>query len=243
MASSAQHYDQHLGPVYRWMVGDLDAARASSEAEFAALGIVPGATRLALDLGAGLGLHATALARLGFEVVAVEASAPMAAELRRETAGLPVRVQEGDLLHFQDHVSGPADVIVCMGDTLPHLASPDAVVQVLTAAAASLASPGVFVATFRDYSEPALTGTSRFILVHGDDDRILTCGLDYARDTVTVHDLLHERGAHGWQLRVSSYPKLRLSPTWVVRHLEAAGLAVEQGVGSHGMVQVVARRV
>jgi SAM-dependent methyltransferase len=243
VASVAEHYDRHLGPVYRWMVGDVAAALERGQAELEALGVAPGTTGLALDLGAGLGLHAIPLARLGFEVIAIEASAPMAEELRREAGALPVRVIEGDLLHFREHASGSADVVVCMGDTLTHLPSREAVAQLLDDVAATLAAPGVFVATFRDYSGAGLVGTARFIPVRSDERRILTCFLEYSEDTVAVHDLLHERGEGGWQLRVSNYPKLRLDPAWVAGRLEAAGLTVEQGKGAGGMVRIVARRV
>jgi hypothetical protein len=30
-----------------------------------------------------------------------------------------------------------------------------------------------------------------------------------------MHDVLHERVASNWQMRLGSYPKLRLSPEWV----------------------------
>jgi hypothetical protein len=32
MATSAAHYDTHLGPVYSWMLGDLEAAFARGAA-------------------------------------------------------------------------------------------------------------------------------------------------------------------------------------------------------------------
>jgi SAM-dependent methyltransferase len=242
VASVAEHYDRHLGPVYRWMVGDIAAALELGQAELQALGVVPGATRVALDLGAGLGLHAIPLARLGFEVVAMEASAPMAEELRREARALSVRVVEDDLLRFREYAPGPADAIVCMGDTLTHLPSRETVGRLLDVVATVLAAPGVFVATFRDYSGAELTGTARFIPVRSDESRILTCFLEYGEATIAVHDLLHERSDGGWQLRVSSYAKLRLNPTWVAQHLETAGLSVERGASAGGMVRSVARR-
>ena len=63
---------------------------------------------------------------------------------------------------------------------------------------------------------PILTGTARFLPVRADDQRILTCFLEYGPSHVTVHDLLHEREAGGaWRLQTSAYRKLRLSPGWV----------------------------
>jgi len=57
-----------------------------------------------------------------------------------------------------------------------------------------------------------------------DEQRTLTCFLEYGVSTVTAHDLLHERDGERWRLRVSSYPKLRLSPDWVVQTLRGLGL-------------------
>lgn len=131
-------------------------------------------------------MHAIPLARLGFDVIAIEASAPMAEELRREAGALAVRVIEGDLLNFQEHASWSADVVVCMGDTLTHLPSRVAVARLLDDVAAALSAQWVFIATFRDYSGAGLAGTARFIPVRSDETRILTCFLEYAEDTKRI---------------------------------------------------------
>jgi hypothetical protein len=39
MKSATEHYAHHLGPVYSWMVGDLEAASARAAAELDALGL------------------------------------------------------------------------------------------------------------------------------------------------------------------------------------------------------------
>ena len=84
---------------------------------------------------------------------------------------LPVRVVEGDLLHFRERCAEPADAILCMGDTLTHLASHEDVERLLTDVAAALSPSGVFVATFRNYFSSHLIGTSRFLLVRSDEAR------------------------------------------------------------------------
>jgi len=96
--------------------------------------------------------------------------------------------------------------------------------------------------SFRDYTG-ALDGTSRFILVKSDASRILTCFLEYATDTVMVHDVIHERTDQSWQMRVSAYPKLRLEPTRVIDTLRESGfVSVRSEAGLGGMVRVVATR-
>jgi SAM-dependent methyltransferase len=243
MATVSEHYDQFLGPVYSWMVGDAAAAMESNRAELQALGLRPAASGLAVDLGAGPGLHAIPLAQLGYTVLAVEGCAALAGELRARVGTLPVRIVEGDLFRFREHCKEPVDAILCMGDTLSHLASHEDVERLLTDVAAALAPSGVFVASFRDYFSTELVGPSRFIPVRSDETRILTCFLEYRTATVTVHDLLHERTEGRWQLRVGSYVKLRLAPQWVILQLEATGLAVQRDTVPGGMVRIVARRV
>lgn len=55
----------------------------------------------------------------------------------------------------------------------------------------------------------------------------MTCFLEYEADRVIVHDLIHLCKPEGWELRESSYPKLRLSARAVTAALAAAGLAIE----------------
>ncbi len=241
MASSVnEHYANLLGPVYTWMMGDVDAAFARSDAELDALSPPSKGARTAVDLGAGFGLHAIPLARRGFSVVAIDGCDALLRDLQARAGSLPIRVVNGDLLGFRTHIDTPADVIVCMGDTLTHLPDQASVAALLRDVAASLKSGGLFAATFRDYSAP-LQGDARFISVRADNQRVMTCFLEYGDSTVTVHDLLHEREDKTWRLRVSSYRKLRLSPTWVAAQLSSLGLAVSSDVTPSGMIRIGAR--
>ena len=237
------HYADLLGPLYTWMVGDLDAALARSDAELDVLAAPPvskqGAT--AVDLGAGCGLHAIPLARRGFSVLALDSCEAVLKDLRQRAGSLPIRIVNANLLEFRAHAA-PSDVILCMGDTLTHLPDQSSVEALLRDAAASLKPGGVFVATFRDYVTATLKGEARFIPVRSDAERILTCFLEYADTTVTVHDLLYQRDGGSWRLHAGSYRKLRLAPQWVGQQLNSLGLAVERDTVPGGMVRVVARK-
>jgi 2-polyprenyl-3-methyl-5-hydroxy-6-metoxy-1,4-benzoquinol methylase len=235
------HYANHLGPLYTWMVGDIDAALSRSDKELAALPLPSKAGATAVDLGAGFGLHAIPLARRGFSVVAIDSYAPLLGELTARQGTLPIRTVTANLLDFRAHVAGPADVIVCMGDTLTHLPDRSSVEFLCEEVAAALAAGGLFVATFRDYVSTPLAGDSRFILVRSDAERVMTCFLEYADTTLTVHDLVHEREGAIWRLRVSSYPKLRLPPHWLAERLTALGLEVRRDT-TGGMTRIAARK-
>jgi 2-polyprenyl-3-methyl-5-hydroxy-6-metoxy-1,4-benzoquinol methylase len=235
------HYAKHLGPIYRWMVGDLDAAFSRSDAELDAVQLPSKTGGTAVDLGAGFGLHSLPLARRGYKVVAIDTYDPFLKELASRKGPLPIRTVNAELLTFRTHVAEPIDVIVCMGDTLTHLPNQSSVESLFNDVAASLGPDGIFLATFRDYVSAPLQGDARFILVRSDEERILTCFLEYAETTVIVHDLLHRREGGSWRLRASSYPKLRLSPEWVVEHLSSLGLSVHRDAAPGGMIRIAAR--
>lgn len=192
----------------------------------------------AIDLGAGFGLHSVPLAERGFAVTAIDSYEPLLDQLRARSASLPIRTIAGDLLAFRTWVQQPANVIVCMGDTLTQLPDFADVDLLLERAAAALASAGVFAATFRDYVSKPLLGDDRFILVRSDDNRILTCFLEYGKDRVTVHDLLLEKEQGKWRQRVSSYLKLRLDPQRIVERMTGLGFVVRIDTGFGGMTRV-----
>ena len=241
VASVQAHYDGHLGPVYGWMMGNFDVAKAAASTELRAAGMSEGAGRVAVDLGAGPGAHATALADAGYAVTAIDTCAELLEELRAHAGDRAIRCVNDDLLNLRRHSAGAVDAIVCMGDTLTHIASLPSLERLFEAIAEVLKPAGIFAATFRDYTL-ALEGVGRFIPVRQDDRRILTCFLEYRETTVTVSDLLHERTDAGWTLRVSSYSKLRLSPEWVRATLNRLGLEARLEVGRRGMVRLVAVR-
>jgi SAM-dependent methyltransferase len=223
------------------MLGDLDAAFARSAAEIEALPLPPG-RGTAVDLGAGLGLHTLALARRGFDVVAIDNCQILLDELRARKGSLPIVAQLADLGDFRSFITAQPQAIVCMGDTLTHLPTTAAVESLLQSAAAALPRGGVFAATFRDYATRTLQGEQRFILVRADEQRLLTCFLEYGEHQVTVHDVVHERNGDHWRQSVSSYPKLRLSPEWVAAKLGKLKFSVSRAATSSGMVHLAATK-
>jgi 2-polyprenyl-3-methyl-5-hydroxy-6-metoxy-1,4-benzoquinol methylase len=237
----ADHYDKHLGPIYTWMVGDVDAAISRGDAELDALKLPSKTGGTAVDLGAGFGMHSLPLARRGFTVVAIDSYDPLLKELISRKGSLPIRTFNADLLAFRTYAPTPTDVIVCMGDTLTHLPNHSSVESLFGDVAANLGPGGLFAATFRDYVSAPLQGDARFILVRGDEERVLTCFLEYGDTTVTVHDLLHQREGGSWRFRASSYPKLRLSPEWVTERLSSLGLSVRRDAAPGGMIRITAR--
>jgi len=239
--SVRDHYAGHLGRVYSWMLGGFESALEQGGIDLDALGLGPVARGRAVDLGAGIGMHAIPLARRGFSVVAIDTDAALLEELSAHAAGLPIVPVVANLLDFRAHLEDAADLILCMGDTLTHLASRADIVALFAEVAAALGAGGHFVCTFRNYTT-ALSAESRFIPVRSSPDRIMTCFLEYDDQRVTVHDLLHERDGAQWRLSVSSYQKLRLDPGWVRDALMQLGLEVTESTTPSRMVRLMARR-
>ena len=242
MATVHEHYSRHLGPVYSWMVGGVASAIERGAAELDTIGVAAASNGVAVDLGAGFGMHAVPLARRGFNVLAIDSCAELLDELNVQREALPITTVRADLQSFQQHLPGKPQLVLCMGDTITHLADAESVTRLVRAVSAELSVGGRFVVTFRDYTNP-LVDEHRFIPVRSDDSRILTCFLEYGDSHVTVHDILHERDGTDWKQSVSAYQKLRLSPEWLVSSLRENAFVVDQAPGASGMVRVIAHRV
>jgi SAM-dependent methyltransferase len=239
VTSVVEHYEHHLAPIYLWLSGGMNAALARGQLEVAAACPRPAEGQMAVDLGAGFGMHAIPLAAIGYSVLAIDSSGTLLDAMRSHAGARSIRIVRDDLLSFRRHLQVPAALILCMGDTLTHLADKKSVEDLFAEVAEALADGGTFIVTFRDYTVP-LIGSQRFIPVRGDSDRILTCFLEYHDGYVMVHDILNERDGPAWGQRVSAYRKLRLSPAWVANAIEATGLQVLSELGPAGMSRLIA---
>ena len=222
------HYDALLAQHYTWMTGMPFAAKVAEQRDlFRSIGVTPTNGGAAIDLGSGPGFQALALAQLGYAPVhAIDTSRALLDELDARKEDLPITTALADLRDFA-RLTGPEGVaaIVCMGDTLTHLECHADVERLIEDARATLVSGGFLVLTFRDLSIE-LRGLDRILPVHADDDRIMTCVLEYEDDAVIVNDIIHVREGSGWAMNKSSYRKLRLAPAWVVQQLRDRGFAI-----------------
>lgn len=247
MESVKEHYERLLARHYTWMFGKSFEAKVAEQKgileEALELAGAAGKSGLAVDLGCGPGYQTIALAQLGFSpVVAVDTSAGLLDELRAHAGGLPIRAVEDDILYLERYAtSQSAQAIVCMGDTITHLESRAAVHNLLQSIFKALAPGGALIITYRDLSNE-LRGVDRFIPVHSDDDRVMTCFLEFDQDeSVTVHDLVYTRQDSGWHFEKSSYRKLRISAEWLESAMSSVGFEVNRSVAG-GMVRFIGNR-
>lgn len=240
IATPQEHYSALLDDVYPWMMGSFEAKAEQEQVLLARLGLIPRSCRKALDLGCGPGYQSVALARLGFDVTGVDTSESLLEVLRRESHQLPVRGVLGDIQRLRDLAPGPWEVAVCMGDTITHLPSREAVESVLVSLAASMEPGGTVVIGYRDMSILP-TGLGRFIPVKADNERVAVCFLEEeGPDTYLAYDIMHTReGAH-WRFAKGCYRKLRLGADWLTGRLADCGLAVRHRETERGMTVLVA---
>jgi SAM-dependent methyltransferase len=242
MSNATEHYEHLLAEHYGWMFGVPAPVKAAEQRELLTrLNVARG--ELAVDLGAGSGFQSMALADMGFKrIVAIDTSAKLLRELRFNCGDRPVEPIENDMMQISQHVAhGTVDVVVCMGDTLPHLPARELVPRLFAEVFRALRPGGQFVLSFRDLAAE-LRGIDRFISVRSAADKIMTCFLEYGPGVVMVHDLIHVREGDSWKLLKSSYPKLRLPLDEVRRHLAGEGFEVYAQEVVRGMSVLAARR-
>lgn len=244
MSEAKRHYDQLLAAHYSWMNGaPLEKKVAEQRGLLTDLGLNGGPKGIAVDLGCGPGYQSFALIDMGYNaVIAVDTSADLLAELKKARTDSQVKTVLADLRHFpmlveQDSV----DAIVCMGDTLTHLDERSDVSKLYRDAYAALAPGGRFVLTFRDLSQE-LTGLDRFLSVRADDQRVMTCVLEYEPECVIVNDLIHVHEESGWIFQKSRYRKLRLSPSEQVAELKRIGFTIDHDRPIDRMYAISARK-
>lgn len=162
--SVKQHYDNHLGNFYSWMIGDFDLKQREQQCFLEKNAIIPITNKIAIDLGAGNGLQSVSLANLGFKVTAIDFNRQLLNELINHTQKLPVEVFDDDIINVKRFATISPELIICAGDTLTHLESKQHIHNLLNDCCEILQDGGKFILSFRDYSKP-LEGIQRFIPV------------------------------------------------------------------------------
>jgi SAM-dependent methyltransferase len=230
MPTVSEHYENLLAHHYSWMFNQSFEEKVAEQRRILedVLPVAKTERRLAIDLGAGPGFQSVALAELGFSrVVAVDTSEILLNELKANRKSHSVETLCADICQLDEiAAAGQADAVLCMGDTLTHLPSKADVERLFRNAYNALKPGGLLVLTFRDLTTE-LYGLDRFLPVRSEDDKIMTCFLEFeSAASVRVHDLIYVQGPGGWKLEKSSYAKLRLSPAWVTEQLVGVGFSI-----------------
>ncbi len=158
---------------YDDLADSYDTITAAAEREETAAAFVDELTRRftvrsAVDAACGTGLYALALARRGIDVAGVDLSAGMLDRARAaaEDRGLQAGWICAPMQELAEHVEGPRDAVLCMGNSLPHLLEDDDLDAALAGMAAVLAPDGVLVLHLLNYvrivtEKERIIGTTR----------------------------------------------------------------------------------
>src|SRR5690554_2458202 len=116
-----EHYDNHLGNFYSWMIGDFESKTKEFQDFLKDNSILPTNSKNAIDLGAGHGIQSVALARLGFNVISVDFNKQLLNELEQNAKGLKIEVLNDDIKNVKQFSDKEIELILCCGNTLSHL--------------------------------------------------------------------------------------------------------------------------
>jgi hypothetical protein len=235
------HYDNHLGNFYSWYTGDFESNKNNFKLFCIVNGIKPFNSGISIDLGAGHGIQTIALAELGFKVKAIDFAIQLVDELKSKIGNHQIEVYNDDIRLIARYSTPKPELIICCGDTLPHLESLTEIDTLITDSFTALVPRGRIILSFRDYSTE-LSDIQRFIPVKSDEKRILTCFIEYFTDKLRVTDLLHEFENGKWVQKVSAYYKTRCTRDWVVEKLVAAGFVILLNSLEKGMVSIIAQK-
>lgn len=119
-------------------------------------------SRRILDLGCGTGEHARFFASHGFEVVGVDSSPSMLAKAMEPPATPGVSFVEGDIAEVGSLVPGEFGAAICLGNTLPHLRTGEALDTLIAGLGRRLHPSAPFVVQVLNY-ERILGTRQRFL--------------------------------------------------------------------------------
>lgn len=236
------HYDTHLQNFYAWMLGNFDENVQQQQEFFETHDILPQGNKIAIDLGAGHGIQSVSLAKLGFEVTAIDFSQHLLTALNKNAGDLIIHTKEDNITQVKKYAHLQPELIGCWGDTLAHLASDRVLETFIQDIANCLGNGGKFLCSFRDSSAPS-SGTQQFIPVRSDDHRLLTCVLNFEAQKIKVTDLLWEKTGEQWEQKVSSYYKIRISSGLIERLLRNNGFEIKVNTLHQGMHHVIAQKI
>jgi len=126
----------------------------------------------ALDAACGTGLHAIALAQLGVAVTGADLSPEMLAQARRHAAaeGVTAHWVEAAMERLDQVVDPAYDLVLCLGNSLPHLLDAGALAAALSGFHRLLAPGGRLLLQLINY-EPVLAWQRRVVALSREGER------------------------------------------------------------------------
>ena len=193
-----------------------------------------------LDAACGTGMHAIALARRGYEMAGADLSAGMIkrARINADAAGLVLSKAEGVDARFEvagfgelsTQVGTGFDAMLCLGNSLPHLLTPESLAAALADFAACLRPGGLLLIQNRNFDAVMARG-ERWMEPQayrkGELEWLFLRFYDFESDGTLTFNLvtLRREGACDWSQQATSTRLRPLRQEELVTALTGAGFA------------------
>lgn len=230
-------------PLYDAFSVDYDRfvnwnARLANELPFLEAQFREAGVRRVLDAACGTGQHVLALAQRGYEVAGADLSLGMIERARANaaTAGVPARFALAGFGELARTFGGPFDALLCLGNSLPHLLSREAVQEALADFAAVLRPGGLLVIQNRNYDR-VWQERERFMPLEahreGEREWLFFRFMDFHEATLTFNVVTLERRGEAWTYRVGATELRPIFQRELAEQLAAAGFAQARFYGSY----------
>lgn len=205
-------------------------ARLAAELPFIEHQLAAVGARRVLDTACGTGQHAIALAQAGYQVTGADLSPGMVTQARANAAAaeVDVRFQVAGFGHLATRVEGDFDALLCLGNSLPHVLTPDALARTLADFAASLRSGGLLLIQNRNF-DAVLAERQRWMEPQshreGETEWLFLRFYDFEPDGKLTFNLATLRRSEGaeWEQRVTS------TRLWPLRQAELTAAVAAAG--------------
>jgi glycine/sarcosine N-methyltransferase len=198
-----------------------------------------GAPLSVLDAACGTGMHAIALARLGYLAAGADLSAAMVERARQNAAEAGVQARfaaAGFGALARTFGEGTFEAVLCLGNSLPHALSAAELAAALADFAACLRPGGLLIVQNRNF-EAVMASRERWMepqaYQEGENEWIFARFYDFDPDGLITFNILTLRreGADGWNQQVMTTRLRPLLQAELTAALRATGF---QDIASYG---------
>jgi SAM-dependent methyltransferase len=206
-------------------------ARLAAELPFVERKLKDVGAQRVLDAACGTGMHAIALAQRGYQVVGTDFSAGMIARARANAArlGVDVRFEVAGFGALDAQLDTDFDALLCLGNSLPHVLTPEDLAAALADFAAVLRPGGLLLIQNRNF-DAVLAARERWMGPQAYRDagveELFVRFYDFEPDgllTFNIVTLRRPSSDAGWEQQVASTRLWPLRRAELVAALSKAG--------------------